>query len=46
MRFLDVYLHEYLVGQLKQDDHGQMLFNYHESWLGRKDSVVLSCSLP
>jgi serine/threonine-protein kinase HipA len=46
MRLLDVYLHEYLIGQLKQDDHGQMLFNYNESWLNSKDSVVLSCSLP
>jgi serine/threonine-protein kinase HipA len=46
MRLLDVYLHEYLVGQLIQDDHGQMLFNYDESWLNREDSVVLSCSLP
>lgn len=46
MRLLDVYLHEYLVGQLIQDEHGQMLFNYNESWLNRKDSVILSCSLP
>jgi hypothetical protein len=30
---LDVYLHRDLVGQLKQDDGGQMSFAYAESWL-------------
>ena len=32
-KMLDVYLHRDLVGQLKQDDGGQMSFAYAESWL-------------
>ena len=32
-RTLDVYLQRNLVGQLIQDEHGQMAFYYAESWL-------------
>ncbi len=46
MKLLDVYLHEYVVGHLIQDDHGQMLFEYAESWVTNPDAVALSCSLP
>jgi HipA-like protein len=36
-RTLDVYLHAELVGKLVQDEHGQMLFNYDESWLNHNE---------
>jgi HipA-like protein len=32
-RTLDVYLHNELVGHLIQENGGQMLFGYTESWL-------------
>lgn len=43
---LDVYLHNNLVGKLIQDDHGQMVFDYAESWLEHSGAVPLSHSLP
>lgn len=45
-RALDVYLYNHLVGQLIQDDHGQMLFDYADDWLDNPDAVPLSLSLP
>ena len=45
-RTLDVYLHRNLVGKLVQDDHGQMVFDYAESWLNNSDAIALSHSLP
>ncbi len=45
-RTLDVYLHQELAGQLIQDDGGQMVFDYAESWLSNPDSIPLSYSLP
>ncbi len=45
-RTLDVYLHEHLVGQLIQDEHGQMGFAYSEEWLKNSNAVPLSHSLP
>jgi len=45
-RRLDVYLHRDLVGQLVQDDGGQMLFTYAEGWLNRPAATPLSQSLP
>ncbi|HXS78288.1 MAG TPA: type II toxin-antitoxin system HipA family toxin [Terracidiphilus sp.] len=45
-RTLDVYLHNYLAGQLVQDDGGQMRFAYAESWLNRTGATPLSQSLP
>jgi len=45
-RTLDVYLHNNLVGHLIQDDGGQMLFQYVESWLTRQGATPLSQSLP
>lgn len=45
-RFLDVYLHSQRVGQLMQDDHGQMRFQYAESWLASPGATPLSQSLP
>ena len=45
-RTLDVYLHNDLAGQLVQDDGGQMLFDYAESWLNRPGATPLSQSLP
>ena len=44
-RTLDVYLHQDLVGQLIQDEHGQMAFRYTESWLNNPGAVPLSNSL-
>jgi serine/threonine-protein kinase HipA len=43
---LDVYLHDELVGHLIQDDGGQMVFDYVESWLGKPGATPLSQSLP
>jgi len=45
-RTLDVYLHNELVGHLIQDEGGQMLFNYTESWLQKPVATPLSQSLP
>jgi serine/threonine-protein kinase HipA len=43
---LDVYLHNELVGHLVQDDGGQMVFDYAESWLQKPGATPLSQSLP
>ena len=45
-RTLDVYLHRELVGHLIQDDGGQMVFDYAESWLEKPGATPLSHSLP
>lgn len=45
-RTLNVYLDHDLVGQLIQDDGGQMLFEYAESWRDDPDTIALSRSLP
>ena len=45
-RTLDVYLHNELVGHLIQDDEGQMVFDYAESWLQKTNATPLSQSLP
>ena len=45
-RELDVYLHRRLAGHLLQDAHGQMSFDYSESWLKDPAAVPLSRSLP
>ena len=45
-RMLDVYLHNELVGHLVQDDGGQMVFDYAESWLQKPGATPLSQSLP
>lgn len=43
---LDVYLHTEFAGHLIQDDGGQMVFQYAESWLDRPAVSPLSQSLP
>lgn len=45
-RTLDVYLYQKLVGHLIQDDGGQMVFGYGESWLNMPGAMPLSQSLP
>jgi serine/threonine-protein kinase HipA len=45
-RKLDVYLHEHLAGNLVQNEHGQMVFDYAESWLENPSATALSHSLP
>lgn len=45
-RRLNVFLDRNFVGQLIQDDGGQMLFEYAESWLKGPDPISLSRSLP
>jgi serine/threonine-protein kinase HipA len=45
-RSLNVFLDQDFVGQLIQDDGGQMLFEYAESWLEGPDPIPLSRSLP
>jgi serine/threonine-protein kinase HipA len=43
---LDVYLHDEFAGRLIQDDGGQMVFDYVESWLNKPGAMPLSQSLP
>jgi HipA-like protein len=45
-RKLDVYLHRHLVGNLVQDAHGQITFDYAETWLNNPAAIALSHSLP
>jgi serine/threonine-protein kinase HipA len=45
-RTLDVYLHKELVGHLTQDNGGQMVFAYQDSWLSKPGATPLSQSLP
>lgn len=45
-RTLNVYYDRESVGQLIQDDSGQMSFQYAASWLGRPEPITLSQSLP
>ena len=45
-RSLNVFLDRNIVGQLIQDDGGQMLFEYAESWLEDPHAITLSRSLP
>src|SRR5580698_8482938 len=45
-RTLDVYLHTHLVGNLIQDDGGEVVFDYLESWLNAPGATPLSQSLP
>jgi serine/threonine-protein kinase HipA len=45
-RVLDVYLHQHLVGELVQDEHGQMMFEYGQAWLDDPAATALSRSLP
>ena len=46
VRTLDVYLHGELVGELTQDEGGQLRFQYGKSWLERPHATPLSRSLP
>ena len=43
---LDVYLHRRPVGQLIQDEHGQVVFRYADAWLDAAGAIPLSHSLP
>jgi serine/threonine-protein kinase HipA len=45
-RTLDVYIGDDVVGQLVQDDGGQMSFTYAEGWRNKQGAVPLSKSLP
>ena len=45
-RTLNVQYDRELVGQLIQDDGGQMTFKYAASWLGKPEPIALSRSLP
>lgn len=45
-RTLNVQYDRELVGQLIQDDGGQMTFKYAASWLGKQEPIALSRSLP
>jgi serine/threonine-protein kinase HipA len=45
-RALNVYFDREIVGKLTQDDGGQMIFQYSESWLAEGEPLALSRSLP
>jgi serine/threonine-protein kinase HipA len=44
-RTLDVYLRRHLVGELIQDEHGEMRFSYVDSWLKNAKAIPISHSL-
>ncbi|KTD48850.1 HipA protein, DNA binding regulator [Legionella rubrilucens] len=46
IKTLDVYLNQTLTGELSIDNDGDMLFVYDENYLGAKESLPLSQSLP
>ncbi|OAI49056.1 hypothetical protein AYO45_03590 [Gammaproteobacteria bacterium SCGC AG-212-F23] len=43
---LDVYFNEKVVGQLIQDDYGDINFAYSSDWLDDPKAIPISCSLP
>lgn len=43
---LQVYFHETVIGQLVQDDDGEINFTYDKAWLNDPNAVAISCSLP
>lgn len=43
---LDVFLNGRLVGHLHSDDNDRFTFAYDQTYLGRRDAIPLSCSLP
>jgi len=45
-RTLDVYLHRHKVGTLVQNNAGEVVFEYDESWLNNPEAKPLSQSLP
>lgn len=45
-RILNVYLYHHLVGQLTQNQNGQIQFSYDPKWLQSKSPIPLSHSLP
>lgn len=45
-RTLDVYLHADHVGQLIQNEYGDMVFDYAQNWLDNPQAIPLSHSLP
>lgn len=45
-RTLDVYLYRELAGHLTQDGHGDISFEYNQSWLDKSGVHALSQSLP
>jgi serine/threonine-protein kinase HipA len=45
-RTLNVFFDREFVGKLTQDDGGQMIFQYGESWLAKDAPMALSRSLP
>lgn len=45
-KILDVNFQEKNIGQLVQDDYGDISFTYSSNWLDDKDAFAISCSLP
>ena len=45
-RRLNVFLHQDYVGELLQDDSGQLSFTYAKEWLDKAGATALSYSLP
>jgi serine/threonine-protein kinase HipA len=45
-KILDVYFHEKIIGQLEQDNHGDINFKYSANWLNDPNATRISCSLP
>jgi serine/threonine-protein kinase HipA len=45
-KVLEVYFHEKYIGQLAQDNHGDISFTYSKNWLEDPQAIAISCSLP
>jgi serine/threonine-protein kinase HipA len=45
-KMLDVYFHDRIVGQLVQDENGEIHFTYSADWLADPMAISISCSLP
>jgi len=43
---LNVYFNEKAIGQLVQDNHGEINFTYSKEWLEDPRAIPISCSLP
>lgn len=45
-RILDVYFFDRLIGELEQDNYGELTFTYLPEWVDDPTAIAISCSLP
>lgn len=46
VRVLDVYFFDRLIGELQQDNDGELTFTYLPEWVDDPTAIAISCSLP